>query len=75
MHSNSPLHLLIIPISELPFSESFHLRAKLMGFFNIGDILDFGVGKLHTLDDYCESWYAELTAYLERHGLLYLLDA
>ncbi|RBQ08915.1 hypothetical protein [Pedobacter miscanthi] len=68
------LSLLNLPINELPLSESFILRSKLMGFFTLQDILHENQRLLHERDDYSEHWYFEFVDFLKRKDLLYLLS-
>jgi len=67
------LSLLNLPITELPLSESFILRSKLMGFFTLQDILREDQRMLHEKDDYSERWYFEFIDFLKRKELLHLL--
>jgi len=69
----SNLFLLNLPIAELPLSEPFKLRSKLMGFFTLQDILAADQKGLHELEDYSEHWYYEFVGFLGRKGLLHLL--
>lgn len=68
------LSLLNLPIEELPFSERFKLRSKLMGFFTLHNILDTDQKELHLHEDYSENWYFEFLEFLERNQLIYILD-
>ncbi|MGM9478945.1 hypothetical protein ACS5PU_21160 [Pedobacter sp. GSP4] len=70
----SNLFLVNLPIAELPLSESFKLRSKLMGFFTLQDILSADQVDMHTREDYSEHWYFEFVGFLNRKGLLYLLS-
>ena len=65
--------LLNLPIAELPPSENFKLRSKLMGFFTLQDIIGTHQKELHELDDYSEHWYFEFVDFLHRKDLLNLL--
>ena len=69
------LFLLNLPIMELPLSESFKLRSKLMGFFTLSDVLQADLSQLHGHGDYSEKWYFELINFLKRKNLLHLLDS
>jgi hypothetical protein len=71
--SQSNHFLLNLPIAELPLSEHFKLRSKLMGFFTLQDIIGTNQKDLHELDDYSEHWYFEFVDFLQRKDLLYLL--
>jgi len=71
--SQSNYFLLNLPIAELPLSENFKLRSKLMGFFTLQDIIRVKQKKLSTLDDYSEHWYLEFVDFLYRKELLNLL--
>ncbi|WP_157280378.1 hypothetical protein [Pedobacter borealis] len=69
-----PNHFLLnLPIAELPLSEHFKLRSKLMVFFTLQDIIGTNQKDLHELDDYSEHWYFEFVDFLHRKDLLYLL--
>ncbi|WP_293788355.1 hypothetical protein [uncultured Pedobacter sp.] len=65
--------LLNLPIAELPLSENFKLRSKLMGFFTLQDIIGIKQKELSTLEDYSEHWYLEFVDFLYRKELLNLL--
>ncbi|MFD2287909.1 hypothetical protein GJU39_06420 [Pedobacter petrophilus] len=69
----SNLFLLNLPIVELPLSEEFKLRSKVMGFFTLQDILTDNLKELHTRDNYSERWYFEFVDFLQRKELIYLL--
>lgn len=71
--SQSNHFLLNLPIAELPLSENFKLRSKLMGFFTLQDIIGTPQKELHELDDYSERWYFEFIDFLNRKDLLHLL--
>jgi len=71
--SQSNHFLLNLPIAELPLSENFKLRSKLMGFFTLQDIIGTHQKELHELDDYSEHWYFEFVDFLRRKDLLNLL--
>ncbi|WP_157258051.1 hypothetical protein [Pedobacter ginsenosidimutans] len=71
--SQSNHFLLNLPIAELPLSDNFKLRSKLMGFFTLQDIIGTNQKDLHELDDYSEHWYFEFVDFLHRKDLLYLL--
>ncbi|MCX2495210.1 hypothetical protein OQX63_17095 [Pedobacter sp. PF22-3] len=72
--SSQPNYFLLnLPIAELPLSENFKLRSKLMGFFTLQDIVGTQQKQLHMLDDYSEHWYFEFVDFLRRKDLLNLL--
>ena len=71
--SSTDLSILNLPIAELPMTESFKLRSKLMGFFTLQDVLSVDQHTLHELDDYSEHWYYEFVGFLGRKGMLHLL--
>ncbi|MEH3114389.1 hypothetical protein [Pedobacter terrae] len=71
--SQSNYFLLNLPIAELPLSENFKLRSKLMGFFTLQDIIGAKQRELSTLEDYSEHWYLEFVDFLYRKELLNLL--
>jgi len=72
--SSQPNYFLLnLPIAELPLSENFKLRSKLMGFFTLQDIVDARQKELYMLDDYSEHWYFEFVDFLRRKDLLKLL--
>lgn len=58
---------------ELPLTESFKLRCKLMGFFTLNDIIIADQNVLHLNNDYSERWYFEFIDFLQRKDLIYLL--
>jgi hypothetical protein len=71
--SQSNHFLLNLPIAELPLSQNFKLRSKLMGFFTLQDIIGTSQKELHELDDYSEHWYFEFVDFLHRKDLLHFL--
>ncbi|MFW0717799.1 hypothetical protein [Pedobacter sp. N23S346] len=71
--TESNIFLLNLPIAELPLTESFKLRSKLMGFFTLNDILIADQKALHINNDYSERWYFEFIDFLQRKELIYLL--
>ncbi len=71
--SQSNYFLLNLPIAELPLSENFKLRSKLMGFFTLQDIIGVKQKELSALEDYSEHWYFEFVDFLHRKELLDLL--
>lgn len=66
--------LLRLPIGDLHFSENFFLRSKLMGFHNLGEIMDTPVDVLVKKDDFNFTWLGELAKFLSDRGLLNLLQ-
>jgi hypothetical protein len=66
--------LLSQPINELPVTEVFKLRSKLMGFHTLAEVLLESRSDLRTKEDFNEHWYFELHHFLNRNGLVYLLD-
>lgn len=71
----NPLYpILSVPLKELPVTETFLLRCKLMGFSNLGEILDADLTEVSALEDYSERWYFELISLLQRNGLIHLIS-
>lgn len=68
------LFLLNLPIAELPVTEGFILRSKLMGFSSLGEIVSSNLREVSGWEDYSERWYLELVHLLERNGLIHLIS-
>jgi hypothetical protein len=66
--------LLKTPIRELPVSENFYLRSKLMGFYNIGDIVIVPVESLVKKEEFTYDWLGELTKLMTSQKMLHLLQ-
>jgi hypothetical protein len=66
--------LLQQPINELPVTEVFKLRSKLMGFYTLNEVLLNTQAELRNKEDFNEHWYYELHHLLNRNGLVHLLD-
>jgi hypothetical protein len=73
-HTSETPGLLRQPINELPVTEVFKLRSKLMGFHTLDEVLSQSQADLRTKEDFNEHWYYELHHLLNRNGLVYLLD-
>lgn len=68
-------HLCLVQaITNLPFSESFLLRCKLMGFDTIQEIIETKEKELIAHEDFNYIWFNELLDYLNRYDLLYLME-
>ncbi|QPH40550.1 hypothetical protein [Pedobacter endophyticus] len=67
--------ILSVPLSELPVTETFLLRSKLMGFSSLGEIVRTDLKVVSGFEDYSERWYFELISLLERNGLIHLISA
>jgi len=65
--------ILSVPLKELPVTETFLLRSKLMGFSNLGEIIGADLRVVSGFEDYSERWYFELISLLERNGLIHLI--
>lgn len=61
------------PISQLPVTEVFMLRSKLMGFNTLAEIMEAGIPEVSKKEDYSQRWYLELISLLDRRGLLHLI--
>ena len=62
------------PITNLPFSESFFLRCKLMGFDTLQEIIDMKEKQLMAHEEFNYIWFNELLDYLNQYDLLYLME-
>jgi len=72
----NPLYpILSVPLNELPVTETFLLRSKLMGFANLGEIVSADLRVVSGSEDYSEHWYFELISLLERNGLIHLISS
>jgi len=71
--SEAENNFLSTPIEDLPVTEVFKLRSKLMGFSTIAQILDTDMRTIPQKEDYSERWYFELVSLLDRNGLLHLI--
>gem|GEM_PF-1169210 len=67
------IYLINLPIDELPLSETFKLRSKLMEFFTLQDIIALDQAKLFEREGYSEKWYFEFIDFLRRKEILFLL--
>lgn len=68
------IYLINLPIVELPLSETFKLRAKLMDFFTLQDIIALDQAMLFEREGYNEKWYFEFVDFLKRKDILFLLS-
>lgn len=66
--------ILTQPIQDLHLSENFYLRSKLMGFENLGEIMDTPVSVMVKKEDFNFTWLGELAKFLSERGLLNLLQ-
>ncbi|MBK1439814.1 hypothetical protein JHJ32_07455 [Parapedobacter sp. ISTM3] len=63
------------PLSELHGISSDFIRiSKNLGFKNIRQMTDRGWGELMRMDGFDYGWFNELVRYLDRHGLLDMLE-
>ena len=63
-----------MPVYELPLTENFFLRCKLMGFATLGDVVDTPVNVLLRKEDFTYEWLGELAKYLTSQNLLHRLQ-
>lgn len=61
-------------IKNLPLSESFYLRSKLMGFARVQDIVDTPAGLLIKKEDFNYNWLGELVSFLKNNNMLHRLQ-
>jgi hypothetical protein len=66
--------LLEKPIKELPLSENFYLRSKLMGFDNIQAIIKTPAEILLSKEEFNYDWLGELSRFMTSQKLLHLLQ-
>lgn len=62
-------------IKDLPVSENFYLRSKLMGFACIQDIVDTPARQLIGKEDFDYNWLGELVSFLRNNNMLHTLQA
>ena len=62
------------PIKELPFSENFLSRCKVMGFDTLQEIIDTDQKDLIQDINFNYIWYNELLDFLNDRDMLYLMD-
>ena len=70
----SPEKLLHIAISELEFSSDFRKSCEDMNFATLEDITKVLPSELINKKGFSYSWLGELSAYLDKKGLLHLLQ-
>lgn len=63
--------LLTASISELPVSENFYLRSKLMGYSSIGQIIATPPGIILAKEEFNYRWMGELIRLLMSHNMLH----
>ena len=66
--------LIKTPVDQLPLSDSFCLRCKLLGFSNLGDILTTPPGILVEKKNFSYEWLAELSQFMIENNMLHLLQ-
>ncbi|MET3982025.1 hypothetical protein ABIB62_004641 [Mucilaginibacter sp. UYP25] len=69
-----PREILTVPIPQLDLSEGFCTTSALMGFKTLEDIVFVLPEQLIRKKGFSYSWLGELSAYLDKKGLLYLLQ-
>lgn len=66
--------ILSAKIKDLPVSENFYLRSKLMGFACVQDIVDTPAGVLIKKEDFDYNWLGELVSFLKNNNILHTLQ-
>ena len=61
-------------IKDLPLSENFYLRSKLMGFERIEDIVKTPTDVLLCKEEFTYDWLGELSTFMSNQELLHLLQ-
>jgi len=61
-------------IKDLPVSENFYLRSKLMGYSRIQDIVETPPNVLLSKEDFNYNYLGELVSLLKRHNILHKLQ-
>jgi hypothetical protein len=61
-------------IKDLPVSENFYLRSKLMGFDRVQDIVDTPARQLIGKEDFDYNWLGELVSFLKNNNMLHTLQ-
>lgn len=64
------LDILTTPINELPLSENFYLRSKLMGYTRLQEIIGTPPQALAQKEDFSIDWLGELAAFMNSRQLL-----
>ncbi|MDN5288972.1 MAG: hypothetical protein JWR38_5246 [Mucilaginibacter sp.] len=62
------------PIQILDFSEQFKMQSRLMGYQTLQDIVDTVPEDLFNKDNFTYTWLGELSKFLIKHQILYLLQ-
>jgi hypothetical protein len=66
--------LLQAPIDKLGFSTEFCKVCRSMNFSTLNDITSLSPERLINKEGFSYSWLVELSAYLDKRGLLHLLQ-
>lgn len=66
--------ILLAKIKDLPVSENFYLRSKLMGFACVQDIVDTPADVLIKKEDFDYNWLGELVSFLKKNNILHTLQ-
>ncbi len=66
--------ILTVPLNGLGLSESFCNTSAVMGFRTLEDIIFLLPEELLRRDGFSYTWLGELSRFLDRKGLLYLLQ-
>ena len=70
----TPEQLLQTPISKLNFSKDFYQSCEEMDFATLEDVTKVLPMQLVNKKGFSYSWLGELSAYLDKKGLLHLLQ-
>ncbi len=66
--------ILTSDIKDLPVSDNFYLRSKLMGYSNLEQILETPPAVIVKKDEFSYSWLGELTRLLMSNNMLHKLQ-
>jgi hypothetical protein len=66
--------LLKSPLTQLPLSENFCLRSKLMGLNSLDDIIRTPPAVLVKKEDFSYEWLGELSRFMKNTNLLHRLQ-
>lgn len=72
--SHTEQAILTSDLKDLPVSENFYLRSKLMGYTSISDIVETPVNVLLSKEDFNYNYLGELVSLLKSHNILHKLQ-
>ena len=66
--------ILAADLKDLPMTENFYLRSKLMGYTNLEQIIATPPAMIVSKDEFSYSWMGELIRFLMSHNMLHKLQ-